>query len=106
MQPRVDIITLGLPDLAAARRFYVDGLGWNPIFEVPGDIVFLQIGHGLVLGLWHADEMERDIDPNAPARPATGPCSRRHSAARSASCTASSPTRPASAGRSRTTRAG
>jgi hypothetical protein len=73
MQPRVDIITLGLPDLAAARRFYVDGLGWNPIFEVPGDIVFLQIGHGLVLGLWHADEMERDIDPNAPARPATGP---------------------------------
>jgi hypothetical protein len=73
MQPRVDIITLGLPDLAAARRFYVDGLGWNPIFEVPGDIVFLQIGHGLVLGLWHADEMERDIDPDAPARPATGP---------------------------------
>jgi uncharacterized protein len=73
MQPRVDIITLGVPDLAAARRFYVDGLGWQPTFEVPGEIVFLRVGHGLVLGLWHADELERDVNPTAPARPATGP---------------------------------
>lgn len=65
MQPRVDIITLGVPDLAAARRFYVDGLGWQPTFEVPGDIIFLLIGHGLVLGLWPDGEMERDIAPGA-----------------------------------------
>lgn len=72
MEPRVNIVTLGMPDLAAARRFYVEGLGWKPTMEVPGDIVFVLVGHGLLLGLWHADELERDIDPNAPA-PATGP---------------------------------
>ena len=72
MQPRVTIITLGMPDLAAARRFYVDGLGWTPTFEVPGDIVFVQVGYGLVLGLWHATELERDIDPGADAA-RTGP---------------------------------
>jgi uncharacterized protein len=72
MEPHVNIITLGMPDLAAARRFYVDGLGWKPTMEVPGDIVFVLVGHGLLLGLWHAAELERDIDPNAPA-PNTGP---------------------------------
>ena len=55
MEPRVHIITLGMPDLAAARRFYVEGLGWEPTMEVPGEIVFLRVGHGLLLGLWHAD---------------------------------------------------
>jgi uncharacterized protein len=63
MQPRISIITLGMPDLAAARRFYVDGLGWTPTFEVPGEIIFVRVGHGLVLGLWLAEELERDIDP-------------------------------------------
>ncbi len=73
MQPRVHIITLGTPDLTAARRFYVEGLGWEPTMEVPGEIVFLRVGHGLLLGLWDAGALERDIDPSAPKRPATGP---------------------------------
>lgn len=73
MEPRITIITLGVPDLSAARRFYVDGLGWRPAFEVPGEIVFLRVGHGLALGLWHAAELERDIDPSAPNRPVSGP---------------------------------
>jgi uncharacterized protein len=73
VEPRVHIITLGTRDLAAARRFYVDGLGWEPVMEVPGEIVFLPVGHGLLLALWHADALERDVDPSAPARPAAGP---------------------------------
>lgn len=73
MEPRVHIITLGMPDLAAARRFYVDGLGWEPTMEVPGEIVFLRVGHGLLLGLWRADALERDIDASVAARPSTGP---------------------------------
>jgi len=32
MEPRVSLITLGVPDLATARRFYVGGLGWTPTF--------------------------------------------------------------------------
>jgi uncharacterized protein len=73
MEPRVHIITLGTPDLAAARRFYVEGLGWEPTMEVPGEIVFLRVGHGLLLGLWDADALERDIDPGAPPGRAAGP---------------------------------
>jgi catechol 2,3-dioxygenase-like lactoylglutathione lyase family enzyme len=67
MHPRISIITLGMPDLAAARRFYVEGLGWAPTFEVPGEIVFVRVGHGLVLALWHAEELERDVDPRRAA---------------------------------------
>jgi catechol 2,3-dioxygenase-like lactoylglutathione lyase family enzyme len=61
MEQRVDFITLGVADLAAARRFYVDGLGWKPTFEVEGEVVFIQVGHGLLLSLWGAKEMAEDI---------------------------------------------
>lgn len=73
MQPRVHIITLGMPDLAAARRFYVEGLGWAPTLEIPGEIIFVQVGHGLLLALWHADKLERDIDPHGSASPSSAP---------------------------------
>ena len=67
MEQRVDFITLGVADLAAARRFYVDGLGWRPTFEVEGEVVFIQVGHGLLLSLWGADAMADDI--GAPVTP-------------------------------------
>jgi hypothetical protein len=60
MEPRVSFITLGVADVAAARRFYVDGLGWAPTFEVPDEVVFIQAGHGLILGLWGGDALEAD----------------------------------------------
>src|ERR1039457_3098906 len=69
MQPQVHFITLGVPDLDAARRFYADGLGWPVSFEVPGEIVFIQVGHGLLLGLFGAAALEADIGQ----RPRTGP---------------------------------
>ena len=61
MEPRVHFITLGVADIAASRKFYVDGLGWAPSFEVPGDIVFLQVGPGLVLGLFGREDLAGDI---------------------------------------------
>ena len=61
MEQRVHFITLGTPDLAAARRFYVEGLGWKPTFEVEGEVVFIQVGPGLLLSLWDRDEMAKDI---------------------------------------------
>src|SRR3954469_21005505 len=70
MEPQLSLITLGVPDLEKVRHFYVDGLGWPPIIAVPDDIVFLQIGHGVALGLWSADKLAEDM--NAPA-PATNP---------------------------------
>jgi catechol 2,3-dioxygenase-like lactoylglutathione lyase family enzyme len=60
MEPRVTFITLGVADLAAARRFYVDGLGWAPTFEVADEVVFIQVGHGLLLALWGADDLVAD----------------------------------------------
>ncbi|RAY16078.1 VOC family protein [Actinomadura craniellae] len=72
MQPRVDLITLGVPDLAAARRFYVEGLGWEPMTEVEGEIVFLQVGHGLALALFGAEDLEKDLGGTAPAGGPTG----------------------------------
>jgi uncharacterized protein len=73
MRPYVSIITLGVPDLAEARRFYVDGLGWPVVMEVAGEVVFLQAGHGLALALWGAEELAADLGPGTPVgNPALG----------------------------------
>jgi catechol 2,3-dioxygenase-like lactoylglutathione lyase family enzyme len=61
MDPCVHLITLGVPDLAQARAFYVDGLGWQPAFDVPGVITFIQVGHGLLIGLFGANDLDADI---------------------------------------------
>src|SRR5262245_6314214 len=71
MEPRVHFITLGVDDLAASRRFYVDGLGWTPTWEVPGEVVFIQVGPGLLLTLWHAASLDADAGgPGTPTTPA------------------------------------
>ena len=60
MEPTINFITLGVPDLDAARRFYVDGLSWKPTLEVEGEVVFVQTAPGQLLGLWWADKLEAD----------------------------------------------
>ena len=61
MEPRLDLLTVAVPDLDAARRFYVEGLGWTPALDVPGEIVFLQVNSGLLLGLFGAAELAADM---------------------------------------------
>jgi catechol 2,3-dioxygenase-like lactoylglutathione lyase family enzyme len=63
MQPRVDLVTLGVRDLAAAHRFYVERLGWPAALYVPGEVLFVQIGHGLLLSLWDLDHMVAEVGP-------------------------------------------
>lgn len=65
MNPQVHFITLGVPDVDAARQFYVDGLGWPSSFEVPGEIVFIQVGYGLLLALFDAAALEADVGQQA-----------------------------------------
>ncbi|HKE76370.1 MAG TPA: VOC family protein [Acidimicrobiales bacterium] len=60
MEPKVSIITLGCPDVAALRRFYVEGLGWTPVMEVPGEVCFIQVGGGVALALWRAEALAED----------------------------------------------
>lgn len=55
-------MTFATADLDAARSFYRDGLGWEPLLDVLGEIIFFQVGPGLVLGLYDSVKFDRDID--------------------------------------------
>jgi hypothetical protein len=67
MDQHVTFITLGVADLAASRRFYLEGLGWRPLLDLEGEITFFQVGHGLVLGIWGIEKL--GADAGAPAMP-------------------------------------
>jgi catechol 2,3-dioxygenase-like lactoylglutathione lyase family enzyme len=58
---RLHFLTLATPDLDAARRFYRDGLGWTPLYDQPGEILFFQVAPGLVLGLFDAEKFDQDL---------------------------------------------
>lgn len=63
MEPRVSLVTLVVADLAATRRFYVDGLGWEPLLEAPGEVLMFQVGPRLVLSLWDEGHATQEIGP-------------------------------------------
>ena len=50
MDPRLNIVTLGVRDVSRAVRFYRDGLGWRPAVEM-GDFVLFEMG-GVALALY------------------------------------------------------
>src|SRR5690606_8128911 len=50
MEQRISLVTLGTVDLARARRFYEEGLGWRP-GVAEEEVVFYPLG-GQVLALW------------------------------------------------------
>lgn len=60
MDPRVSFITLAVPELGAARRFYVDGLGWHPELDVEG-VLMIRVGERLILSLWDEGEFEHEV---------------------------------------------
>ena len=39
MEQRVSFVTFAVRNLSRSRAFYVDGLGWTPELEVPGEEV-------------------------------------------------------------------
>lgn len=61
MDPRISFVTVATPDLDAVRVFYRDGLGWEPLADVPGEIVFFQTGPGLVLGFYDSARFAADL---------------------------------------------
>ncbi|HEX7084159.1 MAG TPA: VOC family protein [Gaiellaceae bacterium] len=58
MEQRISLVTLGVRDLAAARRFY-EQLGWEAAPVEADDVVFFQAG-GMVFGLWGRDQLAAD----------------------------------------------
>jgi catechol 2,3-dioxygenase-like lactoylglutathione lyase family enzyme len=63
MDPRISFVTLAAHDLAATRAFYVEGLGWTPELDVPGEVVMIRAGERLVLSLWAETAFEREVGP-------------------------------------------
>lgn len=60
MEQRISIVTLGVKDLAASKRFYVDGLGWKPVFENK-EIIFFQ-SVGMIFALFLRNELAKDFE--------------------------------------------
>jgi catechol 2,3-dioxygenase-like lactoylglutathione lyase family enzyme len=58
MRQRLTLITLGVRDLARARRFY-EALGWETGAGPDDDVVFFQAGD-MVLALWDRDRLAED----------------------------------------------
>ena len=58
MEQRISLVTLGVEDLARARRFY-EALGWTSPSAQGGEVVFFQAG-GMILGLWDRAALAAD----------------------------------------------
>ncbi len=64
MEQRISVVTLGVKNLGASKKFYID-LGWKPAVE-NSEIVFFQAG-GMVFALFPRDQLAADFngDPAA-----------------------------------------
>jgi uncharacterized protein len=58
MEQRLSLVTIGVTDLARARRFY-ETLGWTPSSASTDDVVFFQAG-STVVGLWDRVNLAED----------------------------------------------
>ena len=63
MDQRISFVTLAVADIDATRRFYVDGLGWRPELDVPGEVIMFRAGEHLVLSLWDRAHFEEEVGP-------------------------------------------
>lgn len=63
MEPPINFVTLVVRDLAASRRFYVDGLGWPVEFESAGEVIMIGVGDKIVLSLWDESSPAAEIGP-------------------------------------------
>lgn len=68
MEQRLSFVTLAVEDVARARAFYVDGLGWTPEVDIAGEVVMFRVGAHVMLSLWDRAAFEAEIG----ARAATG----------------------------------
>lgn len=64
MDSRLNIVTLGVKNLGAARAFYEKGLGWAVSPASLENIVFIPLG-GIVLALYPWDELAGDAGVEA-----------------------------------------
>jgi catechol 2,3-dioxygenase-like lactoylglutathione lyase family enzyme len=58
VEQRLSLVTLGVADLARARRFY-EALGWTTRAAEDDDVVFFQAG-GMIVALWGRAQLAED----------------------------------------------
>ncbi|MFC4786824.1 VOC family protein [Nocardioides sp. MAHUQ-72] len=63
MDQRISFVTLAVRDLDATRAFYVEGLGWTPALDVPGEVLMIKVGEHVVLSLWSESGFEAEVGP-------------------------------------------
>lgn len=62
MEQRISLVTLAVADIARSKRFYVEGLGWQPELQAPG-VIMIKAGEHLLFSLWDAAEFEAEVGP-------------------------------------------
>ncbi|GAA1444985.1 VOC family protein [Mycobacterium cookii] len=80
MDQRVSFITLAVSDLGASRRFYVDGLGWEPELDEPDEVLMFRVADKVVLSLWDERGFTAEIG-HPPARGGVPPITLAHNLA-------------------------
>ncbi len=66
MEPRLNIITLGVRDLGKALEFYRDGLGWPISSASVGDFAIFKLSTGTALALYPRDLLAIDAQVDDP----------------------------------------
>jgi len=61
MDQRLSFVTLAVRDLGASRDFYVDGLGWEPELEAPGEVLMFKVVDKVVLSLWDEQAFAAEV---------------------------------------------
>lgn len=60
MEQRISMTTLAVPDVAAARHFFEDGLGWTVTAAPSPEVVFFQVV-GSIFALYSRDALAEEI---------------------------------------------
>ena len=81
MEQRVSFVTLAVRDVDRSRSFYVNGLGWSPELDVPGEVLMFAAGEHLVLSLWNRAAFEAELGAPALAGPGVAPLTLSHNVA-------------------------
>ncbi len=77
MDQRVSFITLVVSDLEATRKFYVGGLGWEPEFDDPGEVLMFRVAEKVVLSFWVETGFVTEVG-HTPARGGVPPITLSH----------------------------
>jgi catechol 2,3-dioxygenase-like lactoylglutathione lyase family enzyme len=80
MDQRVSFITLVVTDLEVTRKFYVEGLGWEPELHVVGEVLMFRVAEKVVLSLWVEEAFVAEVG-HAPARGGVPPITLAHNLA-------------------------